>query len=77
MEEILFLWAKEHAEFKYQQGMNEILGIIMVCLASELVIKNKNNDPESIDSDEEDMDKNDDMIDTQSIFQYLHDPTFL
>jgi hypothetical protein len=41
MEEILFVWAKEHSEFKYQQGMNEILGVILVGLASELVIKNK------------------------------------
>lgn len=40
MEEILFIWAKEHSEFKYQQGMNEILGVIFVCLTSELVFKN-------------------------------------
>jgi hypothetical protein len=43
MEEILFVWAKEHPEFKYQQGMNEILGVVVVCLASELVIKNDKN----------------------------------
>lgn len=37
LEEILYIWAKEHPEFKYQQGMNEILAVILVCLASELV----------------------------------------
>lgn len=76
MEEILFVWAKEHTEFKYQQGMNEILGVIFVCLASELVIKNKkttNEDREVTECS----DKSDELDDAQSIFQYLHDPNYL
>ena len=36
MEELLYIWAKEHPEFKYQQGMNEILAVVVICLASEL-----------------------------------------
>lgn len=36
MEEILYLWAKEYPEFKYQQGMNEILAVIIMCVLSEL-----------------------------------------
>ena len=55
MEEILFVWAKEHPDFKYQQGMNEILGVIFVSLASELVFKNKQRKQsnESLESNEE------------------------
>ena len=37
MEEILYIWAKEHLEFKYQQGMNEILAVIIVCLVSDML----------------------------------------
>jgi TBC1 domain family member 5 len=37
MEDLLYLWAKEYPDFKYQQGMNEILAVILICLASELV----------------------------------------
>jgi len=36
MEEVLFIWAKEYPQFKYQQGMNEILAVIVLALASEL-----------------------------------------
>jgi len=36
---MLFVWAKEHPQFKYQQGMNEILGTLLVCLASEQVTR--------------------------------------
>jgi len=36
MEDVLYIWAKEYPEFKYQQGMNEILAVIVICLASEL-----------------------------------------
>lgn len=36
MEEILYIWAKEYPEFKYQQGMNEILAVIILCVVSEL-----------------------------------------
>lgn len=37
MEEILYVWAKEYPDFKYQQGMNEILAVILISLASELI----------------------------------------
>ena len=46
MESLLFLWAKENPEFKYQQGMNEILGIIIIALGSELYFKEENEDSE-------------------------------
>ena len=39
LQEILFIWAKENPEFKYQQGMNEILAVVLICLASEIVSK--------------------------------------
>ncbi len=37
MEEILYVWAKEYPDFKYQQGMNEILAVILISLVSELI----------------------------------------
>jgi len=36
MSQMLYIWAKEHPHYKYQQGLNEILAMVMVCLASEL-----------------------------------------
>ncbi len=39
MEELLFVWAKANPEYKYQQGMNEILASIIVALASELIFE--------------------------------------
>ena len=41
MEELLYIWAKEHPSYKYQQGLNEILAVVMIALASELEFKNK------------------------------------
>lgn len=35
MEEILYLWAKEHPDYKYQQGMNDLLAVIIYCVISE------------------------------------------
>lgn len=43
MEEMLYIWAKQHPLYKYQQGLNELLAMIMVCLASELVVNTKNS----------------------------------
>jgi hypothetical protein len=40
MEDALYIWAKEYPDFKYQQGMNEILAVILVCLVSDLVYEN-------------------------------------
>jgi hypothetical protein len=34
--DLLYLWARENPEYLYQQGMNDVLAVIMVCLASEL-----------------------------------------
>lgn len=39
MEDLLYIWAREHPDFKYQQGMNELLAVIVACLASELVFE--------------------------------------
>ena len=36
---ILFIWAKHNMDYKYQQGMNEILAITFLCLVSELVFE--------------------------------------
>ena len=35
IEEILYIWAREHPEFKYQQGMNEILAVVIAAVFSE------------------------------------------
>lgn len=32
---VLFIWAKENPMYKYQQGMNELLGNIVVMLHNE------------------------------------------
>ena len=34
--DLLYIWACENPEYLYQQGMNDILAVVMVCLASEL-----------------------------------------
>lgn len=34
--DLLYIWARENPEYLYQQGMNDILAVVMVCLASEL-----------------------------------------
>jgi len=39
LEDLLYVWAKEYPDFKYQQGMNEILAVVVVCLASELIFE--------------------------------------
>ena len=41
LEEILYIWAKEYPEFKYQSGMNEILAVTLLCLVSELNFNKK------------------------------------
>jgi hypothetical protein len=51
MEEILYIWAKEYPEFRYQQGMNEILAIIVICVTSELF--NENTVIPGLESDED------------------------
>lgn len=39
--DLLYIWARENPEYLYQQGMNDILAVIMVCLASELTSPNQ------------------------------------
>ena len=36
LQEVLYIWAREHLDFKYQQGMNEILAIVVTAVFSEL-----------------------------------------
>jgi hypothetical protein len=76
MEEILYIWAKEHPEFKYQQGMNELLAVVVICLITEIVDKNQfkrqRKESEDMNSDEES-----DEVTPQQIFMALHDPEYL
>ena len=39
MQQILYIWAKENPEYKYQQGMNDILAIVVVCLLSDTLVR--------------------------------------
>lgn len=74
MDEILFMWAKEHPDYKYQQGMNEILAVIVICLANELVNKHQEEQPEAEDdsSDEDNL-----HVIESSLFKDLHDSKFV
>ena len=57
MEEILYIWAKEYPDFKYQQGMNEILAVIVICLTSELIFEEESKEKQG-SSDGEDEEQN-------------------
>ena len=35
LQEILYIWAREHPEYKYQQGMNEILAGLVSAVFTE------------------------------------------
>lgn len=35
--EALYIWAAENPDYLYQQGMNDVLSILMVALASEII----------------------------------------
>lgn len=76
MEEVLYVWAKEYPEFRYQQGMNEILAIIVICVTSELY--NEHTAIPGLESDEDhSSDENDDQSyddGTKKLFKELHDP---
>ena len=39
LQQILYIWAKENPEYKYQQGLNDILAIIVVCILSDTLVK--------------------------------------
>ncbi len=68
---MLFIWAKENPEFKYQQGMNEILAIVLICLVSEIVNEQFLDDL-GIDLYADDADEN--LIETCQLFAELHNP---
>ena len=36
---MLYIWAKENPDYKYQQGMSDILATVVICLLSEIHIK--------------------------------------
>jgi TBC1 domain family protein 5 len=76
LEDLLYVWAKEHTDFKYQQGMNEILAVIILGLMSELLTQDE------IKAQEKEITTADGEIDEVSaeahqIFMALHDPKFL
>lgn len=57
MEEVLYIWAKEYPEFKYQQGMNEILAVIVICLVSELIFERDTKRAQEGDDEEQNADE--------------------
>src|SRR5437868_6003926 len=80
MEEMLYIWAKEHPEYKYQQGLNEILAMVMVALASELLFESKPKLTKTNSSEEEDEDTMNDpysiATDPNKMFAVLHDKNY-
>jgi hypothetical protein len=80
MEEMLFVWAKEHPQYKYQQGLNEILAIIMVCLGSELAFESKLLSSAVKISEEDDEDSMDDLYsiaqNPNKVYQIIHDKAY-
>ena len=75
MEEILYIWAKENPDFKYQQGMNEILAVILVCLISELTNKDFLEELNIDMNSDEDTDEA--TVDACKLFMNLHNPEYL
>jgi hypothetical protein len=61
MLDLLYIWARENLDYKYQQGMNEILAAIMSCTFSEIYCKEDLDD-----SDEED------ELAPKRVFEQLH-----
>ena len=35
----MYIWAKENPDFKYQQGMNDILAIVLVAVMSDCLTR--------------------------------------
>lgn len=75
MEEILYIWAKENPDFKYQQGMNEILAVVLVCLISELTDKDFLEELNIDMNSDEDTDEA--TVDACKLFMNLHNPEYL
>jgi Rab-GTPase-TBC domain len=75
MEEILYIWAKEYPEYKYQQGMNEILAVLVICLFSEILTEESdqktNNGEEHLSDEGEDHEYDE----AHKIYKTLHDPS--
>ena len=44
LKQVLYIWAMENPEYQYQQGMNEILAVIMVALSAELIFGDLNSE---------------------------------
>lgn len=36
---MLYIWAKENPDYKYQQGMNDILATVLVSLLSDVLLR--------------------------------------
>ena len=74
MEELLYVWAKENPGFKYQQGMNEILAVVLMCLVSEYVeqdfLEQQGIDMNSDESDEA-------TLDACKVFLSIHNRDYL
>ena len=65
----MYIWAREHPEFKYQQGMNEILATVVGVVFSEISNKSTTEDNES----------EDDFYDEfapENVAHFLHDEKF-
>ena len=73
MEEILYIWAKEYPEFKYQQGMNEILAVIIICLSSELIFDTSAKRSEFIDGDDDEQAQDE----IYEAFTMVHSPKYI
>lgn len=61
------MWAQENSDYKYQQGMNDIVATIMCCLCNELLF---------LDLSELDH-YNSQALNPYIIFRTLHDPIHL
>ena len=76
MSQMLYIWAKEHPHYKYQQGLNEILAMVMVCLASELQFPSMDSpvSPREEDDDEQEDEQYKLTHDPTKLFYFLHTP---
>jgi hypothetical protein len=39
--DLLYIWARENEGYKYQQGMNDVLAVIMISLALDFCEENE------------------------------------
>jgi hypothetical protein len=64
---VLYIWARENTDYKYQQGMNDILSTIVCGLAGELLF----DELEDCYSEEQSRE------DVYQVFKAMHDPQHL